>query len=363
MSQNLGPFTPKKYSTKLVEILWNETVYKWICNTDYEGEIKKAGDRVVVRTAAKIVLSAYTKNMTLSLQDLNPTSEELIIDQQYYFAFGVDDVDKIQNDVNAIETYAQGSKNDMSELIDTDVLGLWKQVHGDNAIGTNYSTGTVTVTTGTGAVTGSSTVFTADMVGAPFKAVGHTKYYRVKTFTSATAIVIEDMDGSGYTGGAIGGGTAYEIKAASGLSVTKSTVYGYLVDLKTKLSKKLTPRKGRWIVVNAETEGLILKAPEFIPAVGDAYTDAVKGGLLGRIAGFDVYFSELVDGDATTGYYIMCGDKQFIAFAMQIMEVYVVPHTSVPNSFVNTCKGLLTWGRRVFEGNRGRGAYIRLIPA
>lgn len=363
MAQSLAPFTPKKYSTKLVEILWNETVYKWICNTDYEGEIKKAGDRVVVRTAAKIVLSAYTKGQTLTLQDLNPTSEELIIDQQYYFAFGVDEVDKIQNDINAIETYAQGSKNDMSELIDTDVLGLWKQVHGDNAIGTNYSTGTVTVTVTTGAVTGSGTTFTAGMVGAPFKAAGHTKYYRVKTYTSATAIVIEDMDGSGYTGGAIGAGATYVINAASGLSVTKSTVYGYLVDLKTKLSKKLTPRKGRWLVVNAEVEGLILKAPEFIPAVGDAYNDAVKGGLLGRIAGFDVYFSELLAGDATAGYYVLAGDKQFIAFAMQIMEVFVVPHSSVPNSFVNTCKGLLTWGRRVFEGNRGRGAYIRLIPA
>lgn len=362
MSQSLSAFTPKKYSLKLVEILWNETIYKWIANTDYEGEIKKAGDRVVVRTAAKIVLSAYTKGMTLVLQDLNPTSEELIVDQQYYFAFGVDEVDKIQNDVNAIETYAQGSKNDMSELMDTDILALWKQVHGDNAIGTNYSTGTVTVTVTTGAVVGVGTTFTAGMVGAPFKATGHTKHYRVKTYTNATNIVIEDMDASGYTGGAIAGAT-YVINAASGLSVTKSTVYGYLVDLKTKLSKKLTPRKGRWIVVNAEVEGLILKAPEFIPAVGQAYEEAVKGGLLGRIAGFDVYFSELLAGDATTGYYVLAGDKQFIAFAMQIMEVFVVPHSSVPNSFVNTCKGLLTWGRRVFEGNRGRGAYIRLIPA
>jgi len=360
MTQSLTPFTPKKYSLKLVDLLWNETLYTKISNTDYEGEIKKAGDRVVVRTAQKLTLSAYTKGMTLVAQDLNPTSEELIVDQQYYFKFIVDDVDKMQNDISVIDTYSKGSKNDISELIDADVLAYaWKQVAGDNQVGTDYVTGTVTVTATTGATVGSGTTFTAGMVGCAFKATGQTAYYRVKTFTDGTNIVIEDMNGSGYTGGAVAGGTGYTIKAGTTITLTKSNIYQYIVNLRTVLSKKLTPRTGRFLVINADIEGIILQAPEFIPAVGEAYASAVKQGMIGRIAGFDIYTSELVAGDASLGYKFLAGDKAFLAFAMQILDVVVIPSTMDPNSFVSTCKGLVTWGRKVFEGNRGRGAFLR----
>lgn len=359
MSQQLSPFTPKKYSLKLVELLWNETLYTKITNTDYEGEIKKAGDRVVVRTAQKLTLSAYTKGMTLVAQDLNPTSEELIVDQQYYFKFIVDDVDKLQNDIDTINTEASGSKRDISELIDTDILGYaWKQVDYRNAIGTNYTTGTVTVTVTTGAVVGSGTTFTSAMVGKPFLATGHTTGYRVKTFTNSTTIVIEDMDSSGYTGGAINAGATYTVYAGAPIVLTKSNIYAEIVALRTALSKRLTPKTGRYLVINADVEGIILNAPEFIPAVGEAYSSAIKQGMIGKIAGFDIYTSELVAGDNTAGYKFIAGDKAFIAFAMQILDVVTIPSSMDPNSFVSTCKGLVTWGRKVFAGNRGRGAYL-----
>jgi hypothetical protein len=88
----MSAFTPVKYSLKLVELLYNDTLYPFITNTQYEGTIKEAGDRVRVRTIGKISLSAYTKGMQLVKQELTPTSEDLIIDQQQYFSFGVDDV-------------------------------------------------------------------------------------------------------------------------------------------------------------------------------------------------------------------------------------------------------------------------------
>lgn len=359
MANALTPFTPKKYSTKLVELLWNESIRARVTNSDYEGEIKQAGDRVVVRTAGKITLSQYTKGMSLSTQDLNPTSEELIVDQQYYFKFIVDDVDKMQNDIDAINVYAANSKRDIDELIDTDVLSYaWKQVEYRNVIGTNYSTGTVSINSGTGVVTGTGTTFTAAMVGAVLKAVGHTVGYRISAFASGTSITVVNMDGTAYTGGTITG-AAYVIYAATAVAVDKTNVYAKVVDLKTALTKGLAPRDGRFLVVNAEFEGVLLKAPEFIPAVGDAYESAVKQGMVGRIAGFQVISTELVAGDNTNGYYFLAGDKAFVAFAMQILDVVVIPSSIDPNSFVSTCKGLVTWGRKVFEGNRRRGAYLR----
>ena len=363
MANNLAAFTPIKFSLKLIEVLYNETIYSSIANTKYEGEIKNAGDRVRVRTAGRIALSTYTKNMTLVAQDLNPIDEELIIDQQKYFKFVVDDIDKIQNDIDAISEYAQNAKMDMSEVLDADLLSYArKNVKGENALGTVYATGTVSINTSTGVVTGTGTTFTAAMVGGYLKAVGHTTHFLITAFASGTSITVVDLDGTGYSGGTITG-AAFNIQAATAIALTKSNVYQYLVQLGTVMSQALTPREGRFIVVNAAFEGILRQAPEFIPAVESAYSDVVKNGKIGRIANFNVMFSELVDGNNTTGYWFFAGTTEFMAFASQIMKVSVLPSESDPNTFVSTCKGLLVWGRKVFEGNRGRGAVLRATIA
>ena len=67
-----------------------------------------------------------------------------------------------------------------------------------------YTTGTVTVANGSANVTGSGTTFAADMVGRVFQLTSDGEdrlWYRVKTFTSTTAIVLENVyEGSGTSG-------------------------------------------------------------------------------------------------------------------------------------------------------------------
>lgn len=359
MANDLSANTPIKFSLKLIELLYNETIYTKVTNTNYEGDIKNSGDRVRVRTLGKLTLNEYTKQMTLVSEDLTPTYEELIIDQQYYFKFEVDDIDALQNDINTSAEYAMIAKRDMEELLDTDILTyMRKNAHFDNVLGTAYSTGTVAVDAA-GAVTGSGTTFTAAMVGGYFKATGHTDAYIVATRTSNTAITLVKQDGSAYDGGVIAGGTAYEIKAATAVAVTQTNIYSKIVELKTALGKKLTPREGRFLVVNSEFEGVLLQSPQFIPAVTPAYEDAVKGAKIGKIGGFDVYSSELVNGDNTTGFWFVAGTKEFCSMALQITKVNMIPSATSENKFVDTCKGLLVWGRKVFSGNRGRGAVLR----
>lgn len=367
----MAAFTPIKFSLKLVEVLYNDTLYPSITNTKYEGQIKNEGDKVRVRTAARITLSAYTKGMTLVKQDLNPTSEDLEIDQQKYFAFGVDDIDKIQNDVDGIAEYAANAKMDMSEDIDTNLLDYMRKNVGQsassdqtaNVVGTSYATGTVEVAVTTGVVTGTGTTFTAAMVGGYFKATGHSVSYLVTARNSNTEIVITDLDGVGYSGGAIAAGAAYTIAGATAVAITKSNIYEKIVALRTALGKALCPKEGRFLVVNSQFIGLLIQAPEFIPAVRSAYENVVEKGLVGSIAGFKVFESELVAGDNSTGYWFVAGTKDFCAFACQILKTSVVPSEADPNSFVSTCKGLLVWGRKVFQGNRARGAVLRATLA
>lgn len=382
MTQSLAANTPIKYSLKLVELLYNETIYTKVTNTDYEGEIKNEGDRVRVRTLGKLTLSDYTKGMTLVAQELAPTYEDLIVDQQKYFKFVVDDIDKLQNDVDTINKYAMTSKRDMAQVIDTDLLKyMARNVSGANATGTAYATGTVAVAATTGVVTGSGTTFTAQMVGGYFRASTQPtgKYYIVTSYTSATSITIADLGtvtaetgtygtnlaltGGSYSGGAVTAGDTYTINAATALSVSSSTIYAKLVDLGTLLDESLTPQEGRFIIVNGKFKGALRKAPEFIPAVNTAYNDVVLGARIGEIAGFQVYSSELVFGNNTNGYYYVAGTRDYCAMALQIMKTSIVSSENDPNSFVTTVKGLLVWGRKVFDGNRGRGAVAKYTIA
>lgn len=359
MANNLSAFTPIKYSLKLVELLYNDTLYPSITNTNYEGAIKDSGDRVRVRTAAKISLSAYTKGMTLVAQDLTPSYEDMVIDKQYYFKFVVDDIDKVQNDIPTIEEYAKSTKDDMEDLVDIDILKyMAENVNSANMIGTAYATGTAAVAATTGVVTGTGTTFTAGMVGGIFTITGLTASYLVTAFTSGTSITIKDLDGVAYTGGAVSA-TTYSIAGAVALAVTKSNIYAQIIALRTALGKSLSPKNDRFLVVNSQFEGLLLQAPEFIPAVPEAYSGAVQKGLIGSIAGFKIYTTENIKGDNSTGYFFVAGNKTYCSMALQVMKTSVVPSENSETSFMSTCKGLLVWGRKVFNGNRGHGAVLR----
>lgn len=362
MAQDLSANTPIKYSLRVIELLYNETLYPKVTNTKYEGQIRDSGDRVRVRTLGRLTLKQYEKGTTLVAEDLNPTYEDLVVDNEWYFKFNVDDIDKLQNDIDTINEYAQNGKEEMAEKIDSTLFSyMRKNVHGANAVGTNYSTGTISIAATTGFVTGGGTTFTSAMVGGFFKPSTLSNYYLVTAYTSATQITVTDLDGSGYSGGAIASspGDTYVINAATLRQVTKSNIYASIVELRTRLGQQLTPKAGRFLIVNSEFEGALLNAPEFIPAVGQAYDNAVKGGMIGRIAGFDVYTSELIEGNNTTGYWFLAGTRDFCSMALQIMKVNMIASSQSENSFMSTCKGLLVWGHKVFEGNRGRGAVLR----
>lgn len=73
-----------------------------------------------------------------------------------------------------------------------------------------YSTGTISINSGSASVTGSGTTFTSDMVGRYLQitADGHDRlFYRIKTFTSTTVIVLENV----YEGTSNASGVAYQI--------------------------------------------------------------------------------------------------------------------------------------------------------
>lgn len=344
----------QKFAQVATMKFFEQAVTPEITHDKYEMDLSGGGaDRAHIKTYFTPEIVNYDGVTPMTAEDAADTVGELLLNQKKAFYFTIESIQQFEDwlgdpehEINRHGLSAQW------EVIDAFTLGLWPDTASGNWDGTSYTTGTVTVDVTTGAVTGSGTTFTAGMVGKPFKAVGHTKWYRVKTFSSTTAIVIEDDlddETSAYTGGAIGAGAAYEIQANTAIQVTKSNFYARMLVLAKFLNEDKIPRTERWAVLPAWLESLALQAPEFIPAVAAAYEDVVLNASIGRMAGFRIYLNQQVAGDEVNGSHIMAGHKSAIAFALAFKEDDVEPAIGL---FGKRFKSLFVYGGKVVDERR-----------
>lgn len=91
-------FIPELWAAKLLTRFDANLVYAQpsIANRDYEGDIKKHGDTVHINQIGDPGVRQYTRASDITFDDLGTTDQELVIDQADYFAFYVNDVDKVQ---------------------------------------------------------------------------------------------------------------------------------------------------------------------------------------------------------------------------------------------------------------------------
>ncbi len=348
-STNVG----EKFAAKVIKKFSEVAVTPQITNDNYEAVAKEGGAITVnILSYFAPALGNYT-GADMSLGSVTESEGELTIDQKKYFYFKILNWDKFKS-------YGEDPKDDLydqeainlQEAVDTFVLGIYGDAAAGQRVGTSYTTGSVEIAVTTGAVTGTGTTFASGMVGKGFKALGHTYWYRVKTYTSATAIVIEDDyddETSAYTGGAIGAGATYEVQANTCVTVAVGTIYSYIVSLKTYLTKAKNPKQDRWLVVNADIAGLIDKCTELIHAT-TAGDDVIRNGFMGTLAGFKVYQNEQVAGDSTTGWHILAGHKSAITFAQAYTESAI--ENDLIGNFGKAYKGLNCYGAKVIDRRR-----------
>jgi len=125
-----------------------------------------------------------------------------------------------------------------------------------------------------------------------------------------------------------------------------STLYDLVVNMAIKLDENNTPRNGRWVIVPPWAYGVMLKDSRFINAT-DMGNQIRTNGMIGRVAGFDVYMSNNVvrGGTASTDYHaIMAGYPGAISYAEQITSVEAYrPELR----FADAVKGLLVCGYKL----------------
>jgi len=349
------------FAKEVLKWFYERSIGDTITNDNYQGEIDADGGKTKVNVMGfkKLAWGDYT-GADLVAQAVEEVIATLDTDQQKGFYFKVKSIDQLHSWIkNPDGTIIQQLGDELKKIVDTKVLGMYADVAAGNRIGTDYTTGTVAVANTTGVVTGSGTTFTPGMVGKGFKATGHTKWYRVKTYTSATEIVIEndsDDETSAYDGGAITAGATYIVQANTCVTLTKSTIYANLVQLKEILDDAQVPDTDRYITVPTKIQSILLQAPELIPAVATAYDEVVKKGLLGEIAGFKAYRSVNVAGDNTNGYHVIANHKSWQTKAEAMNKNEEEPF--IPGNFGQGYKGLYVYGVKVPDIHRGSAAEL-----
>ena len=343
------------FASQALEIFYSKSVSEYLCNNDWEGEIEGRASKLNVLTFGALDWHTYT-GADMTADDLTESNAQLVTDQAKYAYYTIKDYDTFRSYVKNPQGTAQKQlASRLQQLIDIYVLGVYGDVGAGNRQGTDYTTGSVTVDVTTGAVTGSGTTFTSAMVGRSFKATGHTSWYRVKTYTSATAIVIEDDSDdltSAYTGGAIGSGASYTIQAVTAVQVTKDTIFAKMSALAVLLTNNEIPMDQRNMPVPASIATLIRQSPEYV-AIGSesGRNDVLTGKLANEYAGWNVY--EAPDGrftgDSTNGWHIVGGHKSAICFAMALTKNEVEPAIG---NFGERFKSLVVYGVKIPDERR-----------
>ncbi len=339
------------FHRKVLRKFYENAVTPALVNRNYEGEIKEFGDRIrLLSFLHDIQLSDYTVGTDMTVQPLFDTSEELVINQQKNYNFGIDKVEELFTYGSDIaDALIENAAKELQKTVDSFVLGqLAAGVAAGNWLGQNArvagtATSTMasiatTATGGTLTLNSDSAVeanipsaelpdgtliyggFTTADLGKPIRltsgATWATEWYRITARTDSSAVSIVNWDDAtegfpipngdvlrGLYGGAdftsdsngdgkptVLAGWGWEFQAAIPTTVTSSNIYEHFTVLGEILDKALVAHDDRHVVMPFAGRTMLLQASELQPSgIEMLYTDTIINGKVARVAGFDVH--------------------------------------------------------------------------
>ncbi len=116
-------FIPQKWTDGILENLDNATVFKPLCSTAYEGLIQGSGSSVKMLEVGDATTKKYTG--TVNYEKLKDASKVMKIDQKYYTALDIDDINKTQSNVDLLSKSTNRMGVSMAQNLDTSIAGLY----------------------------------------------------------------------------------------------------------------------------------------------------------------------------------------------------------------------------------------------
>ena len=296
-----GTFIPTLWSARLNAKFYAATVFGEIANTDWEGEIKNQGDKVIINNIPSISIADYTAGSTLTYEVPVPNTIEMPIDKGKYFAFQVNDVLEYQSKPDLMSMFTDDAAEQMKVNIDAWVL--YEEFN--NGAAANKG---------------------------------------------ATA---------GVKSGAFNLGTD-----AAPVALTGANILTYLTALSAVMDEQNVPESGRWLVIDPVTRQLLMESNLAQAQFMGDQTSMVRNGRIGMIDRFTVYVSnQLPVGDAGRTWKdpdgtdaadagtakrraVIAGHKTGMSFASQLTKVERLQN---PNDFGEYCRGLNVYGKKMVK--------------
>ena len=126
---SLDNFIPEIWAAQIFSDFEKATIVASLANRDYEGEIQNGGDTVKITAIGPVTLTSYTKNSTsdMSIQTLSDAQTQLVVDQQKYFNFQIDDVDAAQQKPKVMPEAMRKAAQAMAVNVDSYIAALYTQ--------------------------------------------------------------------------------------------------------------------------------------------------------------------------------------------------------------------------------------------
>ena len=137
---------------------------------------------------------------------------------------------------------------------------------------------------------------------------------------------------------------------ASPVQVTKNNIYESIIEMRTKLDKANVPTSGRTIIIPPEIYALLLQDERFVKSDAVAGQNVLVNGLVGRVAGFDVFESNNVVYDTNNKFWKVTAQvRTATTFAEQIVKTEAY---RMEKRFSDAVKGLHVYGAKVTDGTQ-----------
>jgi len=292
-----GTYTPEVWSAKTLIKFYTATVFGSICNTDYEGEIKSMGDTVQIRTIPDVTIRDYAIGQKLTRERPATAKISLLIDKGKYYSVSINDVERLQSDLNYVEKWTDDAGRQMAITIDAQVLS------------TQYA-----------------------YASASNK--GNTAGYRSSSFqlgTTGTPVLLD-----------------------------KDNILDYIVDMGTVLDEYDVPDDGRrWILFPPQFCGLIKKSDLKDASLAGDGTSIMRNGRMGMVDRFEIFRSNQLTTTLDGGVYItncMFGHPAAISFASQLTENRYIDN---PDDFGKVMEGLQVYGHKTIKAEGLGHLYAR----
>lgn len=136
----------------------------------------------------------------------------------------------------------------------------------------------------------------------------------------------------------------------SPIQVTKNNIYESIIEMRTKLDKANVPTSGRTIIIPPEIYALLLQDERFVKSDAVAGQNVLVNGLVGRVAGFDVFESNNVVYDTNNKFWKVTAQvRTATTFAEQIVKAEAY---RMEKRFSDAVKGLHVYGAKVTDGTQ-----------